>query len=151
MSGSAIYTLQRDKQGMVWDLLLYVPTVGALFYIGASLWFSANHTWAYVLFFMACFFLLAGANRILGSRLIMLPSSPERVEVGKDRITLALHNGQTVDLVKEVRYFSDYAGKSFGLTGLDNEGRKRQFIIHRGQLASPSEFKDLQSRLAIFR
>lgn len=136
---------------MVWDLLLYVPTVGALCYIGASLWFSAHHGWAYVLLFMACFFLLAGANRIFGSRLIMLPSSPERIEVGKDRVSIGLHGGRTVDLIKEVRYFSDYAGKSFGLTGLDNEGRRRQFIIHRGQLASPAEFKDLQSRLSVFR
>ncbi len=151
MARTAVYSLQRDTRGMVWDLLLYVPTVGALLYIGASLWYSANHSWAYVLLFMACFFLFAGANRILGTRLVMLPSSPVRIEVGKTEITVGLRNGRAVDLVKEVRYFSDYAGKSFGLTGLDNEGRKHQFIIHRGQLASPAEFKDLQSRLSIFR
>ncbi len=145
------YVLHRDMRGMVWDLLLYVPTVGALLYIGASLWYSANHSWAYVLIFMACFFVLAGGNRILGTRLIMLPSSPETISVEKDQVTIGLHGGREVHLVKEIRYFSDYAGKSFGLTGLDQEGRKHQFIVHRGQLASPGEFRDLQARLSIYR
>lgn len=151
MANTASYRLQRDTRGLVWDLLLYVPTVTALVYIGASLWFSANHSWAYVLFFMACFFVFAGGNRILGSRLMMLPSSPERIDVDKDQVRIGLHNGREVVLVKALRYFSDYAGKSFGLTGLDHEGHKHQFIVHRGQFTDPAEYKDIQSRLAVYR
>ena len=61
---------------MMWDLLLYVPTVLALFAIGLKLWFGPTQTWAYVLFFMASFFLFAGANRVLSGRLMLLPSAP---------------------------------------------------------------------------
>lgn len=50
------YELQQDRKGMVWDLLLYVPTVAALLLIGGKLWFGPNQNWAYLLIFLGTFF-----------------------------------------------------------------------------------------------
>lgn len=72
MVKEASYNLVQDRKGLLWDALLYIPTVIALFSIGMKLWFSPNQTWAYVLFFMATFFFLIGANRMLSSRMILI-------------------------------------------------------------------------------
>jgi len=136
---------------MTWDLLLYVPTVVALFSIGVKLWFGPNQTWAYMLFFMASFFFITGANRVLGGRLMLLPGAPTAIEMGRQQVALILKSGQRVDLVKNVRYFSDYAGKSFGLSGMDVSGKKRQFVLHRGQFVSDSVFNDLRGLLAVYK
>jgi len=134
----------------MWDALLYVPTVIALSSIGLKLWFGPNQSWAYVLLFMACFFLFTGANRI-ASRLIMLPRSPTTLAVSTDQVSLQLHGGRRVDLVKNLRYFADYAGKSFALVGMDLSGKRHQFIFHRGQFADPARFQDLSGRLAVYK
>ncbi len=136
---------------MVWDLLLYVPTVIALFSIGMKLWFSPNQTWAYVLLFMATFFFLVGANRILGSRLLLLSSSPVSLEASRQQVVVELKNGERVALVKDVRYYPDYAGKSFGLSGMDPSGKRRQFVFHRGQFSDPKQFEDLRSMLSVYK
>ena len=136
---------------MTWDLLLYVPTVIALLSIGAKLWYGPDQTWAYLLFFMASFFFFTGANRILGGRMMLLPGAPTAIEVGKQQVSLMLKSGQQVDLVKNVRYFADYAGKSFGLAGMDVNGRKRQFVLHRGQFASVSTYNDLRRLLNVYK
>ena len=136
---------------MFWDLLLYVPTVVALFSIGLKIWFSSEQNWAYVLFFMACFFLITGFNRVFGSRLMLLPSSPRSLELKKEQLTLELYGGERIDLVKDVRYFSDYAGKSFGLTGMDVSGKRRQYVFHRGQFSAPSEFRDVTTALSVYK
>lgn len=136
---------------MVWDLLLYVPTVGVLFMIGLRLWFGPEQNWAYLLFFMACFFLFAGANRILSSRMMLLPTSPRVLEVGKDSISLELKGGERVELVKEVRFFPDYAGKSFGLSGMDLSGKRRQFVFHRGQFPDDAAYRELRSALNVYK
>jgi len=136
---------------MLWDSLLYIPTVIALFSIGLKLWFSPNQSWAYVLFFMASFFFLIGANRILSSRLMMLPSSPISLEAGKQQITLTLRSGNSVNLMKEVRFFPDYAGKSFGLSGIDVSGKRQQFVFHRGQFAHESEYTALCATLNVYK
>jgi len=151
MAGDKRYDLIQDRRGMTWDLLLYVPTVIALLSIGFKLWFGPNQTWAYMLFFMASFFFITGANRILGGRMMLLPGAPTAIEAGKQQVALVLKSGQRVDLVKNVRYFSDYAGKSFGLAGMDSSGKKRQFVLHRGQFASVSEFNDLRGLLSIYK
>ena len=52
------YSLVRDRKGMWWDLLLYVPTVIALLSIGAKLWFGPYQNYSYVAIFAGCFFLL---------------------------------------------------------------------------------------------
>ncbi|MBI5451068.1 MAG: hypothetical protein HY940_06890 [Gammaproteobacteria bacterium] len=144
------YQLVQDRRGLTWDALLYIPTVIALLSIGAKIWFSADQTWAYVLFFMASFFALVGANRILGGRLMLLPSSPRALQLDRQQMTLELNRGKVV-LVKDLRYYPDYAGKSFGLAGLDGEGKRHQFVLYRGQFADLAEYRDLNARLAAFK
>ena len=118
MASSERYQLTQDKKGMIWDLLMYIPTVTGLG-IGAFIfWYKPNHALAYLLFFLACFFCYQGIHRVLG-RLSLLPTAPVALDVSKRRVLLELRNGSHVELVKNVRYFSDYAGKSFGLTGMD--------------------------------
>lgn len=61
---------------MVWDLLLYVPVVVVLFSLGLQLWYGSGSSWSYLLVFLATLFFLIGANRILKTRLMVLPSAP---------------------------------------------------------------------------
>jgi len=136
---------------MLWDCLLYVPTVIALCSIGLKLWFSPNQSWAYILFFMGSFFFFVGANRILSGRLMLLPASPVSLELSKQQLSLEQRNGERIDLVKNVRYYPDYAGKSFGISGMDVSGKKRQFVFYRGQFIDDGIYQDLQSRLGIYR
>lgn len=151
MAESRSFELIQDRRGMIWDLLLYVPTVVALAMIGAKLWFSADHTWAYLLFFMASFFFITGANRILVTRLMLLPKAPIGLSIARDSVALKMRNGDTCSLIKDVRFFSDYAGKSFGLSGLEGGGQKRQFVFHKGQFADDGVYQDLLSRLRIYK
>ena len=151
MADSRKYTLVRDRRGMWWDLLLYVPTVIALLSIGAKLWFGPYQNYSYVAIFAGCFFLLIGANRILKTRLMVLPGAPVALEVSRQQVSLQLNGGSQVNLVKNVRYFPDYAGKSFGLSGMDLDGRRQQFVIHKGQFPSLSDFNDIRSYLAAYK
>lgn len=151
MVKEASYNLVQDRKGLLWDALLYIPTVIALFSIGMKLWFSPNQTWAYVLFFMATFFFLIGANRMLSSRMILLPSAPVALEVSKQQVIVTLRSGERITLVKDVRYYPDYAGKSFGLSGMGVSGKRRQFVFHRGQFSEPTQFEDLRSLLGIYK
>lgn len=150
-SDSQRYVLHQDKQGLIWDLLLYVPTVAILVAIGFKLWYSANQNWTYLLLFLATFFFISGLSRILKTRLMALPSAPVALDVSKQRVHLDLRNGASVELVKDLRYFPDYAGKSMAITGVDLNGKKQQYIFHRGQFSSESEFKELQGQLSIYR
>lgn len=136
---------------MQWDLLLYVPTVTALALIALKLWFGPNHTWSYLLLFLASFFFIAGVNRILSSRLMLLPSSVVALNINKQRVGLDLRSGDRIELVKDVRFFSDYAGKSFGLTGMDLSGKQRQYVLHRGQFADDSAFKEATTLLKVYK
>lgn len=139
----------QDKKGVVWDLLLYVPTVIALALIAANFWYSGEQAWAYMLVFLASYFFIVGANRV-ALRLLLLPSAPLSMCVAKTGVVLKLKSGEKVELVKELRFFGDYAGKSFGLTGFDLEGKKRQFVLHKGQLANEVEFKSVCDSLRVF-
>jgi len=134
---------------MYWDLLLYVPTVTALLSMAAKFWFGGDVNLAYLLLFLGSFFFLAGSNRILKTRLMLLPSAPVALKV-QDRHSahLTLRNGKELDLVSELKFYPDYAGRSFGLAGLDVAGQRAQFVFHKGQF--PSE-QDYQSILKIFR
>ncbi|HHM05751.1 MAG TPA: hypothetical protein ENJ19_08405 [Gammaproteobacteria bacterium] len=138
-------------KGLLWDLALYVPTVAVLAGIGAKLWFSPNSDWAYLLFFMASYFFFVGANRILKTRLMLLPGAPVAIELDKRKVRLRLRSGECVDLVKDVRFFSEMGGKTFAITGLDLSGKKQQFIIHAGQFPTETDFKDAKSLLAVYR
>lgn len=143
------YDLHPDKKGMIWDLLMYVPTVGGLATGAAVMWFKANENLTYLLLFLACFFLFQSINRIMG-RLLLLPGNPQALEVSKQRVVLELKNHSKIELVKNVRYFSDYAGKSFGLSGLDLSGAKKQYVFHKGQFADQGDFNKIGGQLKIF-
>ncbi len=136
---------------MAWDLLLYVPTVIFLALIGLRLSYGPNAGWSYLLMFLASLFFFVGANRILKTRMMLLPGAPIALEIDKDRVTLQLRNGNTVVLVKELRFFSEIGGKTFALTGMDLEGRKQQHVFHIGQFPSDSEFKSAKALLEVYR
>lgn len=145
------YQLIQDRRGMIWDLLLYIPTVIALSMIALRLGHSGDQGWSYLLGFLASLFFFIGANRILSTRLMILPSSPLSIEVKKSEVGLSLRSGKTINLVKDVRFFGDLAGKSFGLTGIDLMGSKRQFVFHRGQFESAGMYRDIVARLSIYK
>jgi hypothetical protein len=149
MANQEHYTLVQDRRGMIWDLLMYVPTVAGLGAGAFVFWYRPNHALAYLLFFLACFFFYQGLHRVLG-RLGLLPTAPVALDVTKRRVRLELRNGDSVELVKNVRYFSDYAGKSFGLSGMDIAGAKRQYVFHKGQFSSDSDYQKLGSLLKVF-
>jgi hypothetical protein len=146
------YELLPDKRGATWDLVMYVPMVVILVSLALQLWYGGTYkNFAYVLIFAASFIFFIGANRVLSSRLIVLPGAPRSLELGKKSVAVVLKGGERVELVKELRYFPDYAGKSFGLTGMDLAGRKRQFVFHKGQFGAETEFKDIRSHLAVYK
>lgn len=149
MANSNKYEILADNKGMLWDLALYLPTVTALGTGAAMTWHSGNQSMTYLLSFLAFFFLYQGVHRI-ANRLRLLPGSPMALEVSKQRILVRQKNGDSIELVKDVRYFSDMAGKSFGLTGMDLQGRKRQFVFHKGQFQGEAEFKRIGSFLKVF-
>jgi hypothetical protein len=139
--------LVQDRKGMVWDLLLYIPTVIALASISASFWYGDNHDMGYLFFFLTCFFFIAGFNRVFKTRLMLLPSAPISLKVAEQSIGLVLRNGAQINLLKNLRYYSDYAGKSFGISGLDGEGKHLQFVFHRGQFATVDQYNSVQDML----
>lgn len=149
MAKSEMFELSQDRKGVTWDVLMYVPTVVGLGIGALMFWYDKNQGLAYLLFFLACFFLFQGVHRILG-RMLVLPQSPVSLDVSRQRVSLALRNGEVVELVKNVRYFSDHAGKSFGLTGMDMMGSKRQYVFHKGQFADVVAFGRVADALKVF-
>ncbi len=141
------FDLKQDRKGMMWDLLLYVPTVTALLSMAAKFWFGDDINLAYLLAFLGSFFFIAGANRILKTRLMLLPSAPVAIEISNQAVSVALRSGKRAELLKDLRYYSDYAGRSFGLAGLDGTGRRLQFIFHKGQFPSEQDYQSAQNAL----
>ena len=146
-----LYEFRQDRRGVTWDLLLYVPTVIALFSIAAKIWFTSNQSWSYLLVFLGSFFLLVGANRILRTRLLLVPSAPVGLEVAKGQVGIRLRNGRRVDLVKDVRFFSEIGGKTFAITGMDLSGQKQQYVFHLGQFQDEAAYKSAKAYLEIYR
>lgn len=132
---------------MVWDLLLYVPTVIALLSMVAKFWYSGDVSLAYLFSFLASFFLIVGANRILKTRLMLLPTAPIAIEIGKPVTQIIMRNGEQVELVKDVRIYADYSGRSFGLAGLDKLDQRMQFVFHKGQFSSIKNYQAIQEML----
>lgn len=149
MLKSESFPLGRDRKGVLWDVMMYIPTVGGLAGVSAMFWYDGSKGLAYLLFFLACFFFYQGLHRIL-QRLVLLPSSPVELDVSKQRVLLKSRNGESVELVKDLRYFSDYAGKSFALSGMDMMGSKRQYVFHRGQFADEVTYKKVAAALEPF-
>ncbi len=149
MSKSESFPLGRDRKGVLWDVMMYIPTVGGLAGVSFMFWYDGNKGLAYLLFFLACFFFYQGLHRIL-QRVVLLPSSPVELDVSKQRVLLKSRNGESVELVKDLRYFSDYAGKSFALSGMDMMGSKRQYVFHRGQFVDEVAYKKAAAALKPF-
>ena len=147
MAAPSQFVLRRDARGALWDLLLYVPTVVALASVGAKLWFGGDHSLAYLLSFLASFFFIVGANRVLKTRLLLLPAAPVRVELTGEAVAITQRSGTRVDLVKDQRLYTDYAGRSFGISGLDGNGRRLQFVLHRGQFGDLAQYEAIQEAL----
>lgn len=137
----------KDSKGMMWDLLLYIPTVVALGSIATSFWYNSNNNMGYLFFFLTCFFVIAGFNRILKTRLMLLPSAPVSLMAGENSLSLVQRNGFRVDLIKNLRYYPDYSGRSFGISGLDGAGKQLQYVIHKGQFADQIQFESAQTIL----
>lgn len=133
-----------DRKGVIWDLLLYVPTVIALASIATSFWFGDNLNMGYLFYFLTCFFIIAGVNRVFKTRLMLFPSAPVAFTVNDQDIVLRLKKGTQVNLIKNVKYYSDYSGKSYGLSGLDGTGKQLQFVFHKGQFAREEEYDAAQ-------
>lgn len=145
------YEFVADRRGMVWDILLYVPTAIALVIVGSQLWYSGDQGLAYVVVFATTFIVLIGFNRIFKTRLMLLPGAPTSLAVSKTGVDLTLRSGVQVQLVKNVRFFSDLAGRSIGLAGIDLAGKSHQHIFHKGQFASEAEFGEAKASLRIFK
>ncbi len=141
MSNGTRYTLRRDYRGMFWDALLYVPTVTALAFFAVGSFYDDKVPIAYLLGFLACFFLFAGTNRILTTRLMWLPSAPVAIEIRPGAADLILKSGECVRLRQDLKLYRDRSGRSFGLTGIDDAGARKQFIFHLGQFAGDADFQ----------
>lgn len=151
MSKETEYVLQQDKKGVMWDLLLYIPTIIALIVVTSKLWYGGNEGFSYLLVFLTTFICLIAFNRIAKTRLMLIPSSPIKFSVSKKGVALTLKNGNVIELVKDVRFFTDMAGKSFGLSGFDLTGSKQQFVFHKGQFISDTEFDGSKAQLRAFK
>ncbi len=139
------FDLKQDRKGMMWDLLLYVPTVTALLSFSATFYYREQTGLAQLLAFLGCFFFIAGAVRILKTRLMLLPSAPVAIDIDRENVTMLLRNGTRVDLVKNVRFYRDHAGRSFGLSGLDGSGRQLQYVFHKGQFPGEQDYQAAQN------
>jgi len=143
-------SLRADKAGIIWDLLLYVPTVGFLLLIGMRYWYAGeDQILGEVLMFLGFFFLMVGGGRVL-RRLLLMPSAPVALDISKERIALKLKNNKQRLLMRDIRFFADKAGKSFGLTGTDECGAKQQYVFHKGQF-SEEDFINVTKALAFYK
>lgn len=132
---------------MVWDLLLYIPTVTALAGVSAYFWYAQKPNYSYLLLFASTFFFFAGASRILTTRLMVWPTAPTVIEMDGERVSFTLRNGKRLEIVKNLRYYPDYSGRTFGLSGMEGSGKQMQFVFHRGQFSDEAVFKAVQTAL----
>jgi len=145
------YNLVQDKKGAMWDLVLYVPVLVFLVIMASKLYYGGNEWFTYLIIFMATFIFLIAFNRIAKTRLMFLPSAPVAFSVSKKGVSLTLKNGNKVDLVKDLRFFADMAGKSMGLVGVDLAGSKHQFVFHKGQFSNDVDFDGSKAQLRMFK
>lgn len=140
-----------DRKGMVWDLLLYIPVIVFLMITALKLWYGGNQTLGGLLSFLAFLFFFMGFDRILKTRLFILPRAAKGIELHKNSVAMLLRNGERVNLVKNLRYFPDYMGNSFGLTGMDAAGRQQKFVLHKGLFANIADYQRLVGDLSKFK
>jgi hypothetical protein len=141
MSNGTRYTLRRDYHGMFWDALLYVPTVTALAIFAISSFYDDKVAVAYLLGFLACFFLFAGANRILTTRLMWLPSAPVAIEIRPSAADLILKSGEDHPAPAGLEALPRSIGPIIRPDRRQRCKARKQFIFHRGQFARTAIFK----------
>lgn len=141
------FDLIQDRKGMVWDLLLYLPTVTALAGLSAYFWYTDQSNFSYLLLFLSTFFFLTGATRILTTRLMVWPTAPVALEITDNLVALLRRNGTRVELLKGVQYYPEYSGRTFGLSGLDGSGKRLQFVFHKGQFADDRAYQQATKAL----
>lgn len=141
------FDLIKDRKGMVWDLALYVPTVTALAGLSAYFWYAGQPNYSYLLLFLTTFFFLAGTTRILTTRLMVWPTAPVAIEIANNVVSMVLRNGNRVELLKDLKYYPEYSGKSFGLSGMDGAGKRLQFVFHKGQFADDGAYQQVTKAL----
>ncbi len=143
-------SLHADKTGMIWDLVLYVPTVGFLLLIGMRYWYAGDEqVMGETLMFLGFFFFIVAVNRI-SRRLMWLGSSPVTLNITKEHVSMRLKNGNKRLLMRDIRFFADKAGKSFGLTGVDEHGAKQQYVFHKGQFLG-DDFDGVTKALTFYK
>lgn len=135
------FDLIKDRKGMVWDVMLYVPTVSALLGLSAYFWFSDKAGYSYLMLFLSTFFFLTGAARIVKTRLMVWPTAPISLEIAAGKVSMVLRNGNHIDLLKDIRYYPDYSGRTFGLSGMDGSGKRLQFVFHKGQFSDDNTYQ----------
>ena len=102
-------SLRADKAGIVWDLILYVPTVGFLLLIGLRYWYVGDEQLlGQALVFLGFFFFMVGGGRVL-RRLLWMPSVPVAMDISKERVALKLKNEEQRLLMRDIRFFADHA------------------------------------------
>lgn len=142
--------LMPDYKGLMWDALLYVPTVAFLLLWGLKMWYSPDDQLiGYGLMFLGFFFLMVGGGRML-RRMLLMPTVPVALDVNKERIAMRLKNGEQGLLMRDIRFFSDHAGKSFGLTGINERGAKQQYVFHKGQFTE-ADYAALTKALEVYK
>jgi len=151
MATKTEYELIQDKKGVMWDLLLYIPTLIALSIVAIRLWADGNEGMTYIIIFLTTFIAFIAFNRIFKTRLMLLPSAPVAFSVSKNGVSLKLKNGNQIELVRDVRFFTDIGGKSFGLAGVDLAGAKQQYVFHKGQFNDATEFDGSKAQLRMFK
>ncbi|MDQ6988043.1 MAG: hypothetical protein Q9M25_09590 [Mariprofundaceae bacterium] len=139
--------LHADKAGVIWDLVLYVPTVGFLLLWGLKMWYAGGDQLVigYGLMFLGSFFFMVGGGRVM-RRLLLHPKAAVALDINRQRVKMKLKSGLSESLMKDIRFFPDHAGKSFGLTGMDATGIKRQYVFHRKQF-NEDDFMDVVKAL----
>ncbi len=147
MNEAVKFDLVQDFKGMVWDMLLYIPTVAVLASLAAKFWYGDEEYLAYLLYFLTCFFAIVGFNRIFKTRLMLLPSAPISVKIDNQAVALLQKNGAQIDIVKKIRFYADFSGRSFGVSGLNGEGKQLQFVFHKGQFATESQYSAVREAL----
>jgi hypothetical protein len=141
------FDLIKDRKGMVWDLMLYVPTVTALAGLSAYFWYTDQPNYSYLLLFLSTFFFLAGATRVLSTRLMVWPTAPVAIEIAGNMVTLVLRNGKRLELLKDLRFYPEYSGRTFGLSGMDGSGKRLQFVFHKGQFPDDNAYQQAMKAL----
>ena len=70
-----------------------------------------------------------------------LSPAPVAIETRPNAADLILKSGDIVRLRSSLKLYRDRSGRSFGLTGVSEQGTRRQFVFHRGQFKQDSDFQ----------